>query len=73
MNNKKKLSQMADLVCCPEEMILLQYNNFIKELPEEEAYKACCIILDCWHKHHTPMMEKLRSMGVFKKVNYETI
>lgn len=38
MNNKAKLSQMSDLVCCPEEMILLQYNNFIKELPEEEAY-----------------------------------
>lgn len=73
MDDKEKLVQMADLICCPEQMILWQYNNFIKELTEEEAYKASCILLKCWDEHYTPMIQKLRSMGVLKKVNYEAI
>lgn len=60
----EELLQMADLVCCPEELVLSQYNNFMKEIPAEDAYKACCILLQCWNKHRVPLMEKLRGMGV---------
>lgn len=73
MDHKEKLSQIADLVCHPEKNILEFYDNFTKQISEEEAFKVCKDLLQIWHKHYAPMMEKLRSMGVLKKVNYETI
>lgn len=72
-NPLEELLEMADLIGCPEELIISEYNTFIKELPSKDAYTACRILLDIWNKHYIPLMNKLRAKGVLKKVGYQDL
>jgi hypothetical protein len=40
-NPLEKLLQMADLIGCPEKLIISQYERFSKESSCIVAYKAC--------------------------------